>query len=144
MNIIKRLEADLREGLANGQRQNFLILPYLILNLEDRQAPESVTSFLASCVNEWPEFTYMGGVLKPVDKITTSQPGIPQPAFPIPPLPIDQSTVDTIVNPLFTNLLSKGVKEVVMTPNILPLIVDQNHLLLPKMEIRIIAFSDTA
>lgn len=139
LNIMKRLETVLVEGSTGGQRQNFQVLPWIILKLEDLQAPDSAVSFLASCVDQWPEVKYLGGILKPVDKIPPSPSGYAQPTFPVPPIPISQLTLDTMVKPLFTNLLTKGVDEVVVMPNILPLVVDQNQVLLPKMEIRMIA-----
>jgi hypothetical protein len=138
MLLHERQEA-IRGRLDEDHGQRFKEIPFLFLRPDDARAPSVVSDFLASCADEWPEVCYLGGIVKPVDKLPPSPSGQFQPVFPIPAIPLSAQTVDQMVKPLFNNMIFKGVGEVVLMPNILPLIVDQNNRLLPKMEVRMIA-----
>jgi hypothetical protein len=117
----------------------FRIIPFAFLRLEDTNAVYTAQGFLASCMDEWPEVGYLGGVVKPVDKVVFSGREAVRSAYPLPPIPTSSHVIDKMVRPLFDNLLQRGVGDVVVMPNILPLVVDQNHSVLPKFEIRMIS-----
>lgn len=139
LRMLDHVTKPLRGEPGEGQRGSFQLIPFTFLKLEDANASYAAQGFLASCTDGWPEVKYLGGVVKPVDKMPVSEAGVVRSAYPLPPIPTSRHVIDIMVKPLFESLIAKGVDEIVVMPNILPLVVDQNYGVLPKFEIRMIS-----
>jgi hypothetical protein len=137
--LLQHVTRSMRGSPGEDQLGPFQVIPFAILKLEDPNAAYAAQGFLASCTDQWPEVNYLGGVVKPVDKVPVPEGAVVPSAYPLPPVPTTQRVIDRMVKPLFDNLLEKGVREVVVMPNLLPFVVDQHHCVLPKFEIRMIS-----
>jgi hypothetical protein len=139
LRMLDRVTKPLRGSQDENQNGPFQIIPFAFLKLGEPNAAYAAQGFLASCMDQWPEVKYLGGVAKPVDKVLVSKGGGVRSAYPLPPIPTNRDLIDRMVEPLFRNLLEKGVGEIVVMPNVLPVVVDQHHRILPKFEVRMIS-----
>jgi hypothetical protein len=137
--MLEHATRSIQESPGDNRLSPFQIIPFAILKLQDPNAVYAAQGFLASCSDEWPEVNYLGGVVKPVDKVLGDEGDVVRSAYPLPPIPTTGYIIDAMVKPLFANLIERGIGEVVVMPNVLPFIVDQHHRVMPKFEIRMIS-----
>lgn len=129
LKLLRTLKQPLNE---NG----VTIIPSLTCACNEDAIP-GISKFLVECSRKWPEATHLGGVLKTPDK-TPGRAGVGElvSAYPIPAAPFTEDTIRVFVLPLIQKLAQYGVEEIVIMPNVLPLLPFDAG----KLEIKMMSF----
>ncbi len=123
------------------------VMPYLDLDLAScslKGASDEIVQFMEQNKRRYPEIAFLGAVLKTTDKIPGREgvAGEVISAYSIPASVLSSLEMRrAFIGKKLRELALKGVKGVIVQPNVLSLVVDNEGTLLPKFELKMMAFA---
>lgn len=124
------------------------VMPFLDLDIAERPINEltnDVVRYMNSVRNRYPEVDFLGAVLKTGDKIPGREGGAGEviSAYPVPASVMKSSEMRRLfIGKKIRELILKGVTGIIVQPNVLSLVVDNNGVLMPKFELKMMAFAN--
>lgn len=144
----KRINSAILYGLEPRLRPlGVEVMPYLELNIQGPDMNDlvnEVVSFMEVSKEKYPEIDFLGAVLKTVDKIPgrEGRAGEVISAYPIPASVMESTQMQRLfIARKIRELTAMGVTGIIVQPNILSLMVDNNGILMPKYELKMMAFA---
>lgn len=123
------------------------VMPFLDLDLQGgtlESATREIVQFMDENRKRYPEIEFLGAVLKTGDKVPGREGAAGEviSAYPIPASVMEsQEMRRAFIGKKLRELLLKGVTGVIVQPNVLSLVVDNEGKLLPKFELKMMAFA---
>lgn len=124
------------------------VMPFLDIGITGRSLgsiADEIVGFMKANRKHYPEIDFLGAVLKTGDKIPGREGGAGEviSAYPVPASVIDNPEMQRLfIGKKIRELILKGVTGVIVQPNVLSLVVDNNGKLLPKFELKMMAFAN--
>lgn len=125
------------------------VMPFLDLDLQGgtlESATREIVQFMDENRKRYPEIEFLGAVLKTGDKVPGREGAAGEviSAYPIPASVMEsQEMRRAFIGKKLRELTLKGVTGVIVQPNVLSLVVDNEGKLLPKFELKMMAFATT-
>lgn len=124
------------------------VMPFLDIDITGRSLKsiaDEIVGFMKGNREQYPEIDFLGAVLKTGDKIPGREGGAGEviSAYPVPASVIDNPEMQRLfIGKKIRELILKGVTGVIVQPNVLSLVIDNNGKLLPKFELKMMAFAN--